>query len=128
VAVLHARVSNGRELRRLLDGLPIKGMFAAGFGVDGRMCGVAVNPRHRSLSWVKVWELAEIVTVLEACTLHVALYPAGPGVKPTAHECAVFSDLMVRAHRAAVPVVDCHVWRGERMWSLRELNERRISA
>ncbi len=128
MATLRARVSDAREFARLLEGLPMEGMIAAGFDADHRMCGVAVNLRHRSLSWVKVWELAEIVADLDASFLRLAIYPAGRGAKPTAHECAVFSDLMVRARRAAVPLVDCHVWRGERMWSLREMHQRLASA
>jgi hypothetical protein len=128
MAVLHARVSNERELRRVLRGCPADGLFALGFDPDGRLCGVAVNGGHRSLSGVKVWELAEIVAALEASFLRVMVFPAGRGSKPTAHECAVFADLMLRARRAAVPLVDCHVFRGERMWSLRELRRARISA
>jgi hypothetical protein len=120
MAVRQTRASNERELRRLFDGRPMQGVFAVGFGADGRMCGVAVNRRHQSLSFLKVWELAEMVAELGASTLRIAVFPAGRGSEPTAHECAVFADLMARARRAAVPLVDCYLFRGDRMWSLRE--------
>jgi hypothetical protein len=119
MAVLHASVANTRELRRLLEDVPSEGLFVLGFGPQQEICGIAMSLRHRSLSWIKVWELAEIREELEACFLVVVVFPGGGSPKPTAHERSVFGDLMVRARRAAVPLVDCHVYRGDRLWSLR---------
>jgi hypothetical protein len=128
MAVLHARVANEREFRRLLRDIPVDGLVVLGYDAEDQICGLAVNPRHRSLSWLKIWELADIAVELRACSLQVVVFPAGGSPTPTAHECAVFADLMVRARRAAVPLVDCYVDRGGRLWSLRAANEERIGA
>jgi hypothetical protein len=129
MTVLKARVSDRRgaaeELRRLFRGGPISGLVVAGFDEDGKLCGVAVNSEHRALSWVKVWELAELATELGAQALTVFVFPSGPSPTPTAHELAVFRDLMVRARRARFVLLDCNVFRGDRMWSLREMPQSR---
>ena len=36
------------------------GMFVLGIDVNGGVCGVGHNPRHRSLSWLKVWGLVDL--------------------------------------------------------------------
>jgi hypothetical protein len=127
MAVLHARVSSQKELRKLLDDVPVDGLFVLAFDAGGKICGVAMNLRHRSLSWLKVWELAEIASELDASSLKVVVFPSGRATRPSAHECAVFGNLVTRARRAAVPLVDCYVYRGHRMWSLREANELRCA-
>jgi hypothetical protein len=104
------------------------GMFVLGINENGEICGAARNPRHRSLSWLKVWELVELASELGSSLLVVVLRAEGPARRPTAHELAVFGDLAVRARRAGITVVDCLVWRADDWWSLRELNEGRISA
>ena len=125
MTVLHARISNldefARELRRAIVDAPRRGLVVAGFGASGRICGIAVNPRHDSLSWVKVWELRDLAAELNASSLLIALFPIGQARRPSAHELAVFGDLDVRARRAGIRLLDCLMWRGERLWSLRDL-------
>jgi hypothetical protein len=111
-----------------LRDIPVDGLVVLGYDVDDQICGLAMNPRHRSLSWLKVWELADIRVELQASALQVVVFPVGGSPTPSSHECAVFADLMVRARRAAVPLVDCYVVRGGRPWSLRAANEERIGA
>jgi hypothetical protein len=100
------------------------GMLVVGLDRDGELSGVAVNPRHRALSFVKVWELAALAEELEACELVVVLVPGGPARAPTRHEIDAFVDLRARAHRAQVTLVDCVVVRGDRSWSLSDLAAR----
>ncbi len=71
----------GREVRRWLRLIaPDRdGLLVVGFDVDGRFAGVAVNDRHRSLSWVKVWELAELAAGLGAHALLLGAFPEGSG-------------------------------------------------
>jgi hypothetical protein len=95
-------------------------MFVVGFDADDEICGVASNPRHRSLSWMKVWELVELATALGSSRLVIVLRLEGPARHPTEHEIAVFGDLEARARRAGITVLDCVVWRGTASWSLRE--------
>jgi hypothetical protein len=99
----------------------VEGMLVVGLAGDGEVCGVGLNPRHRALSFVKVWELAALAEELEASALVVVLAPDGPARAPTPHEIDAFVDLCARAHRAQVVLSDCLVVRGGRTWSLREL-------
>jgi hypothetical protein len=132
MTVVKARVSSRRqlseELRRLFPDRPPAGLVVVAFDHVGRPCGLAANSQHQALSWVKVWELAALATELQAHSLLVAVFPRGTAPTPSAHEVAVFSDLMVRTRRAGFVLRDCCVYRGDRMWSLRELQEERTSA
>jgi hypothetical protein len=100
------------------------GMLVVGLGGEGQVCGVALNPRHRALSFVKVWELSALAEELEASALVVALFRGGPARAPTPHEIDAFTDLCARSHRAQVVLSDCLVVRAGRTWSLRELVDR----
>jgi hypothetical protein len=111
-----------RELAADDDGGEVEGMLVVGLDGGGRMCGVAINPHHRALSFIKVWELAALVEELNACALVVAVFPRGGGDAPTEHEVSAFTDLCARAHRARVVLADCLVVRGGHPWSLRELS------
>ncbi len=111
-----------RELAAEEDGGEVEGMLVVGLDGDGQICGVAVNQRHRALSFVKVWELSALAEELEASALVVALFPRGGSVAPSEHEVSSFTDLCARAHRAQVVLSDCLVVRGGRTWSLRELS------
>jgi len=97
------------------------GMLVIGLGGEGQVCGVALNPRHRALSFVKVWELSALAEELDASALVVALVPEGRARPPTPHEVEAFVDLRARAHRAQVVLSDCLVVRAGRTWSLRAL-------
>ena len=87
-----------------------------------RLCGVGVNGNHRSLSFVKVWELAALVEQLDASALVVGLVPPGPSRVPSSYAVESFVELCARARRARVTLLDCVVVRGHRWWSLRELS------
>jgi len=39
------------------DGDDVEGMLVVGLDHERHVCGVAINPRHRALSFMKVWEL-----------------------------------------------------------------------
>ena len=104
------------------------GMFVVGFDADGEICGVALNPRHRSLSWLKTWELAELANELGTTRLAVVVRIAGRGARPSDHERAVFRDLRVRARRAGIALVHGLVWRGDQWWSLADEPGDRASA
>jgi hypothetical protein len=106
----------------------VEGLVVVGFDHVGKLCGVAANSQHCALSWVKVWELAALATELQAHSLLVAVFPCGTAPTPSAHEVAVFGDLMVRTRRAGFVLRDCYVYRGDRMWSLRDLQEARANA
>jgi hypothetical protein len=116
------------ELRRVFPDRPLEGMVVVGYGTDGRICGMAVTPEHRALSWVKVWELVGLADGLAAHSIVVFVFPTGRAPAPSAHELAVFGDLQVRARRAGLSLRDCYVLRGARLWSLRDLVEQQISA
>jgi hypothetical protein len=98
-----------------------RGMVVVGLDRDGELSGIGLNPRHRALSFVKVWELAALAEELQACELVVVLVPGGPVREPTRHEVEAFVDLRARAHRAQLALLDCIVVRDGRSWSLREL-------
>ena len=100
----------------------VEGTLAIGLDRERQLCGVATNPRHRALSFVKVWELSALAAELDACTLVLAVFPPGPFRPPSPHEIDTFGELCVRAHRAQVRLLDCVVIRGEHWWSLCELN------
>jgi hypothetical protein len=104
------------------------GMFVVGFDADGQVCGVAVNSRHRALSWLKMWELAELANELGTNRLAVVVRIAGRGARPSDHERAVFRDLRVRARHAGIALVAGFVWRSDRWWSLAEEPGDRVSA
>jgi hypothetical protein len=110
-----------RELAADDGGGEVEGMLVVGLDGDGHICGVALNSRHRALSFIKVWELSALAQELDACALVVAVFPRGGPDAPTEHELAAFTDLCARAHRAQVVLADCLVVRGARPWSLREL-------
>ena len=99
----------------------VEGMLVVGLDVEGQICGVAINSRHRALSFVKVWELSALAEELEAASLVVALFPHGGAEVPTEHELSSFTDLCARARRAQVVLADCLVVRGGRAWSLRAM-------
>src|SRR4051812_2486560 len=75
-----------RELAADDQGGEVEGMLVVGIDGEGQVCGVAVNPRHRGLSFVKVWELSALAEELEACSLVVALFPPGGADAPSDHE------------------------------------------
>jgi DNA repair protein RadC len=100
----------------------VEGMLVIGLDARRQLCGVGVNPHHRALSFVKVWELAALVEELDAHELILAVFPNGGDPEPTAHERTAFADLCARAHRAQVMLSDCIVVRGDRCWSLREMS------
>jgi hypothetical protein len=116
VAVVRALVPDGE----------VEGTLVVGLDRERRLCGVATNPRHRALSFVKVWELSALVDELEASTLVLAVFPSGPDRPPTEHEIESFGALCGRAHRAGVRLLDCVVVRGESWWSLCELHLERL--
>jgi hypothetical protein len=103
------------------DGDDVEGLLVVGLDCDGEVCGVAVNSRHRALSFVKVWMLEELLRELEACSLVVGVFRRGAARAPTRHEVEAFVDLRARAHRAQVSLHDCVLARGSQTWSLREL-------
>jgi hypothetical protein len=118
-------VSMVREMAREDD---VEGMLIVGLDDRRRVCGVGVNPHHRALSFLKVWELRALAEELDAHSLVVAVFPSGDASAPTEHERAAFRDLCTRAHRAQVLLHDCIVVRGGRTWSLRELSVESIRA
>jgi hypothetical protein len=120
---ISSRVGAAEALGRLFGDGRVQGIAVVGFGHDGNICGVAVNSQHRALSWVKVWELASLAAELEVRDIVLAVFPSGRAPTPSAHELAVFSDLLVRTRRAGFVLLDCLVFRGDRFWSLRELRD-----
>jgi hypothetical protein len=132
MAVLQARVRGVEQFVEMLEaafiGEPLEGLVVAGLGIDGDLCGVAVNSRHRSLSFVKVWELSDLAAELEAWGLVVAVFPGGRARRPSDYELATFRDLDARTRRAGVVLIDCYVDRGNRLWSLRDLTKARAGA
>jgi hypothetical protein len=128
MSVLQAQVKGADDaaalLRALVPDQPVKGMLVIGLDHEQRLCGVAVNPRHRCLSWTKVWELVDLAAELDACALVIGLFPAGGTREPTMHEVAAFVDLHERALRAQVLLLDCIVLRGGEWASLRRLSGR----
>ena len=59
------------------------------------MCGVGINPHHRALSFVKVWELRALTEELDAHSLVIAVFPSGDASAPTKHERSAFRALCV---------------------------------
>ena len=110
------------QMRALARDGDVEGMLVLGLDRDGQLCGVAVNPHHRALSFVKVWELSALAEELDARALVIAVFPRGGPCAPTEHEVAAFVDLRSRAQRAQVVLLDCLVLRGDRSWPLREAN------
>ena len=48
---------------------PLDGLVVIGYEATDQNCGMAVNPGNtESLSWFKVWELADIGADLGACS------------------------------------------------------------
>jgi hypothetical protein len=126
MSILHARVRGADDVvalaRELVPDGDVEGMVVVGLDRESRPCGVALNPNHRALSFVKVWELRALAEELEACSLVVMLFPSGACRAPTHHEIGAFVDLALRAHRAQVLLRDCIVVRAHHGWSLRELS------
>jgi hypothetical protein len=110
-------------VRALVPDGEVEGMLVIGLDEGRRLCGVGVNPHHRALSFVKVWELEAILAELDASALVIGLFPSGSMRAPTRHELDAFVDVCTRARRAQVLVFDCIVVRGHRWWSMRELSE-----
>ena len=111
-----------RELAADDEGDEVEGMLVVGLDGDGQVCGVAVNPRHRALSFVKVWELEALAQELEACSLVVALFPPGGADAPSDHEVSAFTDLCARAHRAQVVLPTASSPRRPHLVDARELS------
>ena len=99
----------------------VEGMLVIGLDARRQLCGVGVNPHHRALSFVKVWELEALLRELEACSLVVGLFPSGP--TPRTHGARGGGVRRAQHPRGPAQVVlsDCLVARGGRTWSLREL-------
>lgn len=110
-------------VRALVPDHEVEGMLVVGLDRDRRLCGAGVNPHHRALSFVKVWELEDLAIELDACALVIGLFPSGPERAPSRHELDAFVELCLRARRAQVVVFDCIVVRGHRWWSMRELSK-----
>jgi hypothetical protein len=108
-------------VRALVPDGAVEGMLVVGLDRDRRLCGVGLNPHHRALSFVKVWELEALAAELDACALVIGLFPSGPIRAPSPHELVAFVDLCTRARRAQMLLFDCIVVRGHRWWSMREL-------
>jgi len=124
VSVLQSQIKGADDavalLRELVGTGPIDGIVVVGLDHEQRMCGVALNPRHGALSWVKVWELADLAAEFGACALVVGLFPSGPSRAPSTYEFDTFVDLYDRAKVAQVLLLDGIVVRGHQWWSLRE--------
>jgi hypothetical protein len=112
-------------VRALVPDGDVNGILVVGLDRDRRLCGVGVNPSHRALSFVKVWELEALAEELDACALVIGVFPTGPCRAPSEHELEAFADLYARARRAQVLLFDCIVVRGHRWWSMRELSVER---
>ena len=79
------------EFRRLLRERPVRGPGRARATTPRTsICGIAANPQHRSLSWMKVWELADIAVELRRARSQLVVFPPAGSPVPTAHEFAVF--------------------------------------
>ncbi len=111
-------------LRELVGEEPVDGLVVVGLDHDQRLCGVGLNPRHRALSWVKVWELAELAAEFDACALILGQFPSGVSRVPSQHEVESFVDLYGRLKPAQVLLLDCIVLRDHQWWSLRERSEK----
>lgn len=109
-------------VRALVPDGEVEGMLVVGLDRDRRLCGVGINPHHRALSFVKVWELEALAAELDAHALVIGLFPSGPIRAPSRHELDAFVDLCTRARRAQVLLFDCIVLRAHRWWSMRELS------
>ena len=116
MSVLQGQVKGADDavalLRALVGSEPVDGLVVVGLDHDQRLCGVGLNPRHRALSWVKVWELADLAAELGACALIVGLFPGGVSRAPSPHEVESFVDLYERLRPAQVLLLDCIVLRG----------------
>jgi hypothetical protein len=123
---MSVRLDAFQLLRELGQGEPAEGIVVVGLDRDGHPCGVAVNPNHRALSFMRVWELAALAEELDARALVVGLFPAGRSRPPSPHEIAAFESLRARAQRAQVVLLDCLVVRGAQSWSLCELSGERL--
>ena len=106
-------------LHELVAEASVDGLLVVGLDGDRRPSGVAVNSRHRAVTWLKVWELADLAAELGASALLLGLFAGGPSRPPSQHEIDAFVGLCERARRAQVVLLDCIVVRGERWWSLR---------
>jgi hypothetical protein len=109
-------------VRQLVPDRNVEGMLVVGLDHERRLCGVAVNGRHRALSFVKVWELEALAAELDAHALVVAVFPRFERAAPSEHEVRAFVDLRDRARRARLSLNDCLIVCGHRWWSLRELS------
>ena len=124
MSVLERQIKGAEDavalLRALVGDDPVDGLVVVGLDHEQRLCGVGINPRHRALSWVKVWELADLAGELDACALVVGLFPSGLCRAPSPHEVESFVDLYERLKPARVLLLDCIVLRGREWWSLRQ--------
>jgi hypothetical protein len=126
-SILHAPIRGADDaiemVRRLVPDGDVEGMLVLGLDTQQRLCGVAVDRRHRALSFMKVWELEVLTAELDCHALVVAVFPRAARAVPSEHEISAFLGLRDRARRARVPLVDCLVVREHRWWSLRDLGE-----
>jgi hypothetical protein len=123
MAVLRRPVHGVDEAMALLHELvaeaSVDGLLVVGLDRDRRPSGVAVNSNHRAVTWLKVWELADLAAELGASALLLGLFAGGPSRPPSRHEIDAFVGLCERARRAQVVLLDCIVVRDEVWWSLR---------
>jgi hypothetical protein len=107
-------------VRACTQGLEVEGLLVLGLSCDRSLTGIAVNPRHRTLATVKVWELVDLTAELDACSLVLARFPKGRPRVPSDREANAFVDLAARAARARAVVLDCILMRNHQWWSLAE--------
>jgi hypothetical protein len=123
-AIVRARIMGPDDaaqlFRRGVQGITVEGLLVLGLGRDRCITGVAMNPRHRALATVKVWELAVLRDELGAEALVLARFPTGRARAPSVSEARRFLDLAERAARARVILLDCIVMRSHQWWSLAE--------
>src|SRR6478736_3965550 len=81
------------SLRELGAEASVEGLLVVGLDGDRRPSGVAVNSRHRAVTWLKVWELADLAAELGASALLLGLFAGGPSRPPSQHEIDVFVGL-----------------------------------
>ena len=123
MSVLQKRISSPDELvaevRRWFGDAPPQGLVMLGFGADGELCGVAVNPQHPRCRGSRSGNLRASrprwgrKRSSSSCSRAVGRRLR----RPT--KLVVFRDLSVRTRRAGLVLLDGFVYRGDRMWSLR---------
>jgi DNA repair protein RadC len=109
-----------RVFRRCIQRGEVDGLLVLGLDCERAVTGIALNPTHRALATVKVWELVDLAAELDACSLVLARFPRGGKRAPSVYEAHAFVDLAERAARAHVLLLDCIVMRAQQWWSLAE--------